>query len=63
MDKADLLRWLGRFELSLQLLGMVKELDEFNKAVHFNRYSILVELCKERDPSLCVVPFGTDHWF
>lgn len=61
MDKADLLRWLGRFELSLQLLDIVKELDEFNKAVHFNRYSILVELCKERDPSLSVVPVGADH--
>lgn len=60
MDKADLLRWLGRFELSLQLLGIVKELNEFNKAVHLNRHSLLVKLSKERDASLSVVPFGTN---
>jgi hypothetical protein len=61
MDKADLLRWLGRFELSLQLLGIVNELNEFNKAVHLNRHSLLVKLSKERDPSLSVVPVGTNY--
>jgi hypothetical protein len=59
LDKADLLRWLGRYELSLQLLGLVKDLDEFDKAVHLNRYSLLVELSREQDFSLCVVPAGT----
>ena len=55
MDKADLLRWLGRFELALQLLEMVQGLKEFDNARHLKRNNLLVKLSKNRDDSLGVV--------
>ena len=55
MDKADIFRWLGRFEHALQILNKVGTLDEFDSDAHLNRYNLLTELCKNEDPSLGVV--------
>lgn len=55
MIKADLLRWLERFELSLQLLDLFMRLDEFEEAAHSNRLHRLRQLCKMRDPSLSLL--------
>lgn len=55
MDKADMLRWLGRYELALQLLGIVRNRNEFDVDRHKNRHQLLTRLCEDRDSSLAVV--------
>jgi hypothetical protein len=55
MDKADILRWLGRFELATQLLEIVKALSEFEDEIHQDRFTMLKELSDNRNASLTIV--------
>lgn len=55
MDKADILRWLGRYELAVQLLEMVPDLKEFDE-YHKRRHEKLLEMSRGRDSSLGIVP-------
>jgi|GEM_PF-2776978 len=58
LDKADIIRWLNRFKDALQILKNVDELFEFDERVHLRRYNLLINLCKDEDSSLGVVPYS-----